>query len=124
MPVSFRIAHFALSQFGMRKNIKAILAHYGWDKALQASRSYGTVKSTHLLKTPSTAQFISLVFLNDPVSIILRLQDVTYVQSAANQSGQTNTSCIICKRGHASQPRALMALLLGREGTLGEGYGG
>jgi pimeloyl-ACP methyl ester carboxylesterase len=78
MPVSFRITHPALSKSEMCNEIKAILGHHGWDKVVLVSHSYGTVVSTHLLKTPSTAQLIGPVLLIDPVSILLHLPDVAY----------------------------------------------
>jgi pimeloyl-ACP methyl ester carboxylesterase len=78
MPVSFRITHSALSRSEMCDEIKAILAHHGWDKVVLVSHSYGTVVSTHLLKTPSTSHLISSIVLIDPVSILLHLPDVAY----------------------------------------------
>jgi pimeloyl-ACP methyl ester carboxylesterase len=78
MPVSFRITHSALSKSEMCAEIEAILAHHGWDKVVLVSHSYGTVVSTHLLKTPSTSHLIGPIVLIDPVSILLHLPDTAY----------------------------------------------
>jgi pimeloyl-ACP methyl ester carboxylesterase len=78
MPISFRITHPALSKDETCAEIATILAHHGWDKVVLVSHSYGTVISTHLLKTPSIAPLIGPVVLIDPVSILLHLPDVAY----------------------------------------------
>jgi hypothetical protein len=78
MPVSSRITHPALSKSEICAEIETILAHHGWDNVVLVSHSYGTVVSTHLLKTPSTTQLIDSVVLVDPVSILLHLPDVAY----------------------------------------------
>jgi pimeloyl-ACP methyl ester carboxylesterase len=80
MPVSFRITHSALSSTEMCAEIGQILLnHFSLDqKFILVSHSYGTVISTHLLKTPSIAPRIGPVMLIDPVSILLHLPDVAY----------------------------------------------
>ena len=78
MPISFRITYPALSKEEMCAEIATILAHHGWEKVVLVAHSYGTVVSTHLLKTPSTAPLIGPVVLIDPVSILLHLPDVAY----------------------------------------------
>ena len=80
MPVSFRITHSALSSTEMCSEIDQILLnHFSPDqKFILVSHSYGTVISTHLLKTPSIAPRIGPVVLIDPVSILLHLPDVAY----------------------------------------------
>jgi hypothetical protein len=80
MPVSFRITHHALSRQDMCAEIDQILLkHFGPDQEfVLSSHSYGSVISTHLLKTPSIAKRIGPVVLIDPVSILLHLPDVAY----------------------------------------------
>lgn len=80
MPVSFRITHSALGRAEMCSEIDQILLeHFSPDqKVVLASHSYGTVITTHLLKTPSVAKRIGPVVLIDPVSILLHLPDVAY----------------------------------------------
>jgi pimeloyl-ACP methyl ester carboxylesterase len=78
MPVSFRITHHALSREEMCAEISAIVNHHFPDqKFVLASHSYGTIISTHLLKSPLASQ-IGPVVLIDPVSIMLHLPDVAY----------------------------------------------
>ena len=78
MAVSFRITHPPLSKSEMCNEIKSILAQHGWDKVVLVSHSYGSVISTHLLKSPLTESLIGPVLLIDPVSILLHLPDVAY----------------------------------------------
>jgi pimeloyl-ACP methyl ester carboxylesterase len=80
MPVSFRITHSALGQSEMCAEIDQILRKHiaPAQKFILVSHSYGTVISTHLLKTPSIASRIGPVVLIDPVSILLHLPDVAY----------------------------------------------
>lgn len=80
MPVSFRLCHPALGRAALCAEIDLILTkHIGPEqKFVLASHSYGTVITTHLLKTPSIAKRIGSVVLIDPVSILLHLPDVAY----------------------------------------------
>jgi pimeloyl-ACP methyl ester carboxylesterase len=80
MPVAFRITHHALGKDELCGEIDQILReHFPSDqKFVLASHSYGTVISTHLLKTPSIAKRIGPVVLIDPVSFLLHLPDVAY----------------------------------------------
>jgi hypothetical protein len=80
MPVSFRICHHALDRTEMCSEIDQILSeHFGPEqKIVLVSHSYGTVITTHMLKTPSIASRIGPVVLIDPVSILLHLPDVAY----------------------------------------------
>lgn len=80
MPVSFRITHSALSRAEMCSEIEQILLNHltPGQKCVLVSHSYGSVITTHLLKTPSTAKLVGPVVLIDPVSILLHLPDVAY----------------------------------------------
>lgn len=80
MPVSFRITHSALGRAEMCSEIEKILLEHlsPGQKCVLVSHSYGTVISTHLLTTPSTAGLIGPVVLIDPVTILLHLPDVAY----------------------------------------------
>lgn len=78
MPVSFRLTHQPLSRQEMCDEISAIVSqHFPDQKFILASHSYGSVISTHLLKSPLAPQ-IGPVFLIDPVSILLHLPDVAF----------------------------------------------
>ena len=80
MPVSFRITHHALSRSEICYEIDLILRKHlpPTQKFVLVSHSYGSVVSTHLLKTPAVASRIGPVVLIDPVSILLHLPDVAY----------------------------------------------
>lgn len=80
MPVAFRVTHHALGREELCAEIDQILhEHFGQDqKFILASHSYGTVISTHLLKTPCIAKRIGPIVLVDPVSVLLHLPDVAY----------------------------------------------
>ncbi|EXJ89966.1 hypothetical protein A1O3_03033 [Capronia epimyces CBS 606.96] len=58
--------------------LRSILHHHGIDRFVLVSHSYGSVITTHLLKTPDLACRISSVILVDPVSILLHQPDVVY----------------------------------------------
>jgi pimeloyl-ACP methyl ester carboxylesterase len=78
MPVSSRITHPALEKDVMVREIRAIVKHHGWSRFILVSHSYGSIISTHLLKSPLTAPLIGPVVLVDPVSFLLHLPDVAY----------------------------------------------
>jgi pimeloyl-ACP methyl ester carboxylesterase len=78
MPVSFRLTHHALAREDMCAEIAEIVSHhFGDQKFVLVSHSYGTVISTHLLGSPLASQ-IGPVFLIDPVCILLHLPDVAF----------------------------------------------
>lgn len=62
----------------MISEINAILLSHDFSKFILVSHSYGTVISTHLLKSPLVAPKIASTLLIDPVSILLHLPDVAY----------------------------------------------
>jgi pimeloyl-ACP methyl ester carboxylesterase len=78
MPISSRITHSALEKDVMVREIQTIIRHHGWAKFVLVSHSYGSIISTHLLKSPLTAPSIGNVVLIDPVSFLLHLPDVAY----------------------------------------------
>jgi len=78
MPVSSRITHQALEKDVMVHEVQAIVKHHGWSKFILVSHSYGSIISTHLLKSPVTAPLIGPIVLVDPVSFLLHLPDVAY----------------------------------------------
>lgn len=79
MPVSFRLTHAALERVALCKEIQQIITnHFGpSQKFVLVSHSYGTVITTHLLKS-SLHERIGPIVLIDPVSILLHLPDVAY----------------------------------------------
>jgi len=79
MPVSFRITHSALRREKLCAEITSIISkHFGDQKFVLSSHSYGTVISTHLLAYPPLSNRVGPVLLIDPVSILLHLPDVAY----------------------------------------------
>lgn len=78
MPVSFRITTQALDKDVMVREIHAIIKRHGWDKFILVSHSYGSITSTHLLKSPLTGPLIGPVVFVDPVSFLLHLPNVAY----------------------------------------------
>ncbi|MCJ1461156.1 hypothetical protein MMC28_011538 [Mycoblastus sanguinarius] len=78
MSISLRITHPIPKKDEMCEEILSILKKHGWDRTVLVSHSYGSVVSTHLLRTPETACRIGPVILIDPVSILLHLPDVAY----------------------------------------------
>ena len=78
MSISFRITHPALQKDEMCQEILSILKKHRWDQVVLISHSYGSVVSTHLLRTPETASRIGPVVLIDPVSFLLHFPDVAY----------------------------------------------
>jgi pimeloyl-ACP methyl ester carboxylesterase len=80
MPVSFRITHRALGRETMCDEINQVITkEFGsHQKFVLVSHSYGTVVTTHLLKTPAISERIGPIVLIDPVSILLHLPDVAY----------------------------------------------
>ena len=78
MPVSSRITHPALEKDVMVREVQAILKYHGWSRFILVSHSYGSIISTHLLKSSLTAPLIGPIVLIDPVSFLLHLPDVAY----------------------------------------------
>ncbi|KAF2759862.1 hypothetical protein EJ05DRAFT_312137 [Pseudovirgaria hyperparasitica] len=78
MSVSFRITGEALSKEHMCDEIESILNAHNWDKFVLVSHSYGSVISTHLLRSPRFAARIGPILFIDPVSFLLHLPDVAY----------------------------------------------
>ena len=78
MSISSRITHPTLGKDEMCEEILSILNKHGWEQVVLISHSYGSVVSTHLLRTPDTARRIGPIILIDPVSFLLHVPDVAY----------------------------------------------
>ncbi|KAF2870033.1 hypothetical protein BDV95DRAFT_496692 [Massariosphaeria phaeospora] len=87
MPVSFRITGAMLDRDEVCRQINIILERHGLDKVVLASHSYGSVITTHLLRTPATAKKIGPMLLIDPVTFLLHLPDVAYNFTARHPRG-------------------------------------
>ncbi|KIW34062.1 uncharacterized protein PV07_00862 [Cladophialophora immunda] len=78
LPISSRITSPLLRKQEMCQQLQATLRHHGFERYILVSHSYGSVISTHLLKTPDLASMIAAVILVDPISILLHQPDVAY----------------------------------------------
>ncbi|OQV08777.1 hypothetical protein CLAIMM_13000 [Cladophialophora immunda] len=78
LPISSRITSPLPRKQEMCRQLRIILQHHGFERFVLVSHSYGSVISTHLLKTPELARMIASVVLVDPVSILLHQPDVAY----------------------------------------------
>ncbi|GAD94030.1 conserved hypothetical protein [Paecilomyces variotii No. 5] len=78
MPISSRITYPALQKDQMVSEIHAIIKKHGWDKFVLVSHSYGSVISTHLIKSYRTSSLIGPIVLVDPICFLLHLPDVAY----------------------------------------------
>ncbi|KAI9697030.1 MAG: hypothetical protein M1836_004991 [Candelina mexicana] len=78
LPVSFRMTHGLLGKAEMCHQLQVILLRHGFEKFVLVSHSYGSVITTHLLKSLEMRHLIASVVMVDPVSILLHLPDVAY----------------------------------------------
>ncbi|GAM85495.1 hypothetical protein ANO11243_035020 [Dothideomycetidae sp. 11243] len=78
MPISSRLTGTVLPKDQMCEEIEKILDYHGWKKVVLVSHSYGSVVSTHLLKSERTSPRIGPVLFVDPVCVLLHLPDVAY----------------------------------------------
>jgi pimeloyl-ACP methyl ester carboxylesterase len=78
MPVSSRITHPALEKDVMVREVQAIVKHHVWSRFILVSHSYGSIISTHLLKSPVNAPLVGPIVFVDPVSFLLHLPDAAY----------------------------------------------
>ena len=78
LPISSRITSAALRKEAMCAQIQTILNHHGFKRFILASHSYGSVITTHILRTPNLANCVASVILIDPISILLHQPDVAY----------------------------------------------
>ncbi|KAI9836584.1 MAG: hypothetical protein M1819_001216 [Sarea resinae] len=86
MPVSSRITYPALEKDVMVREVVTIVKKHGWSKFILVGHSYGTIISTHLLKSPLSSPLIGPVVLVDPISFLLHLPDVAYNFTARQPS--------------------------------------
>ncbi|KEF56184.1 uncharacterized protein A1O9_07765 [Exophiala aquamarina CBS 119918] len=78
LAISSRITATAPRKEDMCNQLRSVLRYHGIERFVLVSHSYGSVISTHLLKTPDLARQISSVILVDPVSILLHQPDLVY----------------------------------------------
>ena len=80
LPMSFRLTSPPLPKEEFLAHLTAILRQHApqWNEFLLVSHSYGSVLTTHMLRSPSLGPRIKGVLLIDPVSILLHLPDIAY----------------------------------------------
>ncbi|KAK3385419.1 hypothetical protein B0H63DRAFT_394603 [Podospora didyma] len=80
LPISMRLTTPPLSQAKFLKHLGAILAQHGpeWDNFVLVSHSYGSVLTTHILRSPELGPRVRAAVLIDPVSVLLHVPDVAY----------------------------------------------
>lgn len=74
LPISSRLTAPLARKEDICRQLGCIIDYHGFDQFIR----YGSVISTHLLKTPELTHRISSVILVDPVSILLHQPDVVY----------------------------------------------
>jgi hypothetical protein len=84
MPVSSRITHPAIKEDAMVCEIQAIAKYHSWSRLVLGSHSYGSIISTHLLKSPLTTYLIGLLYLSilSPSFSTSLTSPITYSTSA------------------------------------------
>ncbi|KAJ9150321.1 Alpha beta hydrolase fold family [Pleurostoma richardsiae] len=78
LPISMRLCSAPLSRPDFLRQLELIVSHHGWDSFVLVSHSYGSVLTTHILRSPTLAPKVAGAVLVDPVSICLHLPDVAY----------------------------------------------
>ncbi|KAK0725237.1 hypothetical protein B0H67DRAFT_479928 [Lasiosphaeris hirsuta] len=80
LPVSTRLTSPLLTRTEFLSHLATILdAHPGWrDGFVLVSHSYGSVLTTHVLRSAELAPRVRGVVMIDPVSVLLHLPDVAY----------------------------------------------
>lgn len=78
LPISFRLTAPPLDRTGFLQQMTKIVDHHGWDKFAVVSHSYGSVLTTHMLRSPAMQSRVATVVLIDPVTILLHLPDVAF----------------------------------------------
>lgn len=78
LPISTRLTSPPLSRPEFLSELTAILAaHTEWDRFVLVSHSYGSVLTTHILRSELGSR-VDAVVLVDPVTLLLHLPDVAY----------------------------------------------
>ncbi|KAK0630448.1 hypothetical protein B0T17DRAFT_490645 [Bombardia bombarda] len=80
LAISNRLTAPPLSQPEFIAHVRAILAQQGqaWAEFVLVSHSYGSVLTTHILRSPELGPRVRAVVLIDPVSVLLHMPDVAY----------------------------------------------
>ncbi|EFY91491.1 hypothetical protein J3459_013837 [Metarhizium acridum] len=79
LPISFRLTDRPPRKDQLLSMVIRILDHHqGWERFTLVSHSYGSVPTTHMLRSPQLRRRIQSITLIDPVTILLHLPNVAY----------------------------------------------
>ncbi|KHN95450.1 uncharacterized protein MAM_06727 [Metarhizium album ARSEF 1941] len=79
LPISFRLTDPPPRKDELLNMTMQILDHHqGWERFTLVCHSYGSVPTTHMLRSPSLRRRIQSVVLIDPVTILLHLPNIAY----------------------------------------------
>ncbi|TWU77469.1 hypothetical protein ED733_006968 [Metarhizium rileyi] len=79
LSISFRLTDPPPRKDDLLNMVVKILDHHkGWERFMLVSHSYGSVPTTHMLRSPSLRSRIKSIVLIDPVTILLHLPNVAY----------------------------------------------
>ncbi|KAK0712829.1 hypothetical protein B0T26DRAFT_715370 [Lasiosphaeria miniovina] len=80
LPISTRLTSRPLTQHEFVRDMSRILAQHGpeWMSFVLVSHSYGSVLTTHMLRSPDLGPRVRAAVLVDPVTLLLHLPDVAY----------------------------------------------
>ncbi|KAF4120390.1 hypothetical protein GMORB2_3191 [Geosmithia morbida] len=78
LPISFRLTSPLPRQSEFVRQVTNILDYHGWDQVSAVSHSYGSVPTTHIIRSPELKHRVTSVVLLDPVTILLHLPYVAY----------------------------------------------
>lgn len=79
LPISFRLTDPPPRKDELLSRILGVLDHHqGWEKFELVSHSYGSIPTTHMLRSTAFEKRIQSIILIDPVTIMLHLPNVAY----------------------------------------------
>lgn len=78
LPISFRLTSPIPGQSEFVRQVTKILDHHDWDQVSVVSHSYGSVPTTHIIRSPELEHRVVSTVLLDPVTILLHLPWVAY----------------------------------------------
>ncbi|TPX15301.1 uncharacterized protein E0L32_004578 [Thyridium curvatum] len=78
LPISMRLTNEPMSRPEFIQQVNQVLESHGWTEFVLVSHSYGSVLTTHLVRSAEVGPKIKSLVLVDPVSILLHLPDVAY----------------------------------------------
>jgi len=78
LQISSRLTSAIITRINFLDQMTTMLDHYGWERFVLVSHSYGSVLSTYMLTDEVMASRTAAMMLIDPVTILLHMPDVAY----------------------------------------------